>query len=552
MYFGKLLTRKLSTVEENTKKHSDEGAIMIFKIHYGLWYGGLVGIIPFMFNYAVEYSGATATQHGILYTILPFVALLAKPMVCSVADKYAAHHRCLLFFIFTTIIGYGSLALYPFFPDLILNHKQAVWVLYCVAAFIGNTSMCVVNSIGDSLAINSCQRKDTSYGQYRLWGPVGFGIFGAIWGIANEIPSMPKYTPGIITMVAILIMNSLFLAFWYDREEFKVVNRVVPQVIDSNPNYGSTQFDGRVDGDMNVNGDVMVETPKVGRTALLWRLFKLHPSIFAYLFLFTFCGIMTGIHWQFFFRYLEQVAASDNTSFSTVATLALPVQALGGELVFFMCAGAILEKIGASMTLVVCLLSFTARYLFYAFLIPNVSVYWILLVELLQGPAFGLMYCVLTHQASYYSEKIDDIVAYSASPSDTRLKNSLHATLQGVLGAAFEGLGLGFGAIIGGLSYDANPILMWKIAGFSALIVAVLYSIGTYLMPKRRPINDVERNHRGEQENELMNEGHGDEGALDELRRIARMCQSDTGRPPVRETSKQLEELKEKLDTNSN
>lgn len=520
---------------------------MIFKIHYGLWYGGLVGIIPFMFNYAVEYSGATATQHGILYTVLPFVALLAKPIVCSIADKFSAHHHCLLFFIFTTIIGYGSLALYPFFPDLINNHKNVVWVLYCLAAFIGNTSMCVVNSIGDSLAINSCQRKDTSYGQYRLWGPVGFGIFGAIWGIANEIPSMPKYTPGIITMVAILIINSLLLAFWYDKGEFKVINRVIPQVIDSNPNYGSTQFDQRVDGDMNhnVNGDGMVETPKVSRTSLLWKLAKQHPSIFAYLFLFTFCGIMTGIHWQFFFRYLEQVASKDNTSFSTVATLALPVQALGGELVFFMCAGYILKKIGASLTLVVCLLSFTCRYLLYAFLIPHVSVYWILLVELLQGPAFGLMYCVLTHQASYYSEKIDDIVSCSSQSSDIQLKNSLHATLQGVLGAAFEGLGLGFGAIVGGLSYDTDPILMWQIAGFSALVVAAAYLIVTSLMPEPRPSNLVENNHTGEQESELSIEF---EGALEELRRIARSCQSETNRPTMRKLCEQLEELKKNVD----
>lgn len=522
---------------------------MIFKIHYGLWYGGLVGIIPFMFNYAVQYSGATATQHGILYTVLPFVALLAKPMVCSVADKYAAHHRCLLFFISLTIIGYGSLALYPFFPDLINNHKQVVWVLYCVAAFIGNTSMCVVNSIGDSLAINSCQRKDTSYGQYRLWGPVGFGIFGAIWGIANEIPSMPKYTPGIITMVVILILNSLLLAFWYDKEEFKVIDRVTPQVNDSNRNYGTTQFDQRVDGDVAVNGDVIVETPKVGRAALLWKLAKQHPSIFAYLFLFTFCGTMTGIHWQFFFRFLEQVASSDNTSFSTVATLALPVQALGGELVFFMCAASILERIGSSLTLVICLLSFAARYLLYAFLIPSVSVYWILLVELLQGPAFGLMYCVLTHQASYYSEKIDDIVAYSSNPSDIQLKNSLHATLQGVLGAAFEGLGLGFGAIIGGLAYDADPILMWQLAGFSALIVAIVYLIVTSLMPEAHPTDIIERNHSGDQESELTNEPNESEGALEELRRIARSCQSETNRPSMREVRQQLEELKGRLDS---
>lgn len=421
---------------------------MIFKIHYGLWYGGLVGIIPFMFNYAAEYAGASGTQHGILYTILPFIALLAKPIVCSFADKYSAHHHCLLFFIFTTILGFGSLAIYPFIPELVDRHKNAVWLLYCLAAFVGNTSMCVVNSIGDSLAINSCQRKDVTYGQYRLWGPVGFGIFGAIWGIANEIPSMPKYTPGIITMVVILIINSLLLAFWYDKEEFKVLSHVHPEThtpLAQGQNYGTTNSAPGIseEGNQNVNttsGDDPVSggTRKVKRLNLLWQLGREEKSIFVFIFMFTFCGVMTGIHWQFFFRYLEQVARKGNQNFSTITTLAIPVQALGGELVFFMLSGAILKKLGASMTLVTCLFSFAARYLLYAYLIPHVNIYWILLVELLQGPAFGLMYCVLTHQANVYSEKIDQIVAKSSSSNDMRLKNSLHATLQGVLGASFE------------------------------------------------------------------------------------------------------------------
>lgn len=415
---------------------------MIFKIHYGLWYGALVGIIPFMFSYANEYTGASATQHGLLYTILPFVALLAKPIVGTLADKYAAHHHCLLFFIFLAILGYGSLAIYPFFPNLVKNHKNLLWILYCIAATVGNTAMCVVNSIGDSLAINSCQRKNVSYGSYRMWGPVGFGIFGAIWGIANNTETLPAFTPGIITMVVILILNSLLLAFWYDKDEFKVV---VPQVIDeptqvtTGNNYGSTEQPERAinnsSGDINREDVAALRSAKISRLEMIGKLFRKHKSIVVFLFLFTFCGIMTGIHWQFFFKYLQKVANDNQANFNLVATLALPVQALGGELVFFMVAGTILKKIGASMTLVVCLLSFAARYLLYAYLIPYVNVYWILLVELLQGPAFGLMYCVLTHQASYYSSKIDEMVVNS---SDIQLKNSLHATLQGLLGASFE------------------------------------------------------------------------------------------------------------------
>lgn len=542
---------------------------MIFKFHYGLWYGALVGIIPFMFNYAVEYSGATGKQHGILYTILPFVALIAKPIVCSIADKYAAHHHCLLFFIATTILGYGSLAIYPFFPNLIQNHKQLVWALYCIAALVGNTSMCIVNSIGDSLAVNSCQKKDISYGQYRLWGPVGFGIFGALWGVANEIPSMPKYTPGILTLVVILIINSLLIAFWYDRDEFKVIRRIISRSSSpnshqhqgetnslTNPNYGSTEVvieQPQQPNSINDGGDVVTnrssssnsdDGPKIGRLALLWRLGRQQSSIYAYIFLFTFCGLMTGIHWQFFFRYLEQMSIESKQSFSTIATLALPVQALGGELVFFMLASAILRKLGSSLVLVICLFSFAARYLLYAYLIPSVSLYWILLVELLQGPAFGLMYCVLTHQANYYSEKIDEIVASSSMRSDTKYKNSLHATLQGFLGASFEGLGLGLGALIGGLAYDINPILMWQIAGFSALAVSIICLIIAAVKPEESSLSDRTASH--DLNNGLASDNNGEGQILEELRRIAKSCQSEDQRPSISQIKADLERLAKK------
>lgn len=400
---------------------------MIFKIHYGLWYGGLVGIIPFMFNYAAEYAGASATQHGVLYTILPFVALLTKPLVCSLADKYQAHKLYLLFFIFTTMLGFGSLAVYPFVPNLTDSHKDIIWILYCLAALVGNTSMCVVNSLGDSLTVNSCQKTNTTFGTHRLWGPIGFGVFGIVWGFANEIPSMPKYTPGILTMIVILAINSLIIATWRHKDDFKILDKVSSQ--------------SSAEGSADDGGDAMDQTKsslKVDRMSLLIELGRQHSSIFAFILLFTFCGIMTGIHWQFFFGYLGQICAKDKQNFSLLTALALPVQTLGGELVFFMLSGIIMKKLGASVTLVLCLFSFAARYLLYAYLIPNVSVYWILLVELLQGPAFGLMYSVMTYQANHYSKKIDEIISRSSNPNDLQLKNSLHATLQGALGASFE------------------------------------------------------------------------------------------------------------------
>lgn len=40
--------------------------------------------------------------------------------------------------------------------------------------------------------------------------------------------------------------------------------------------------------------------------------------------------------------------------------------------------------------------------------------------------------------------------------------------------------------MIGGLAYDVDPILMWQIAGFSALVVAAISLISTTVLMIRR------------------------------------------------------------------
>lgn len=485
---------------------------MIFKLHYALWYGALVGIIPFMFNYAQKYAGVSATQHGILYAILHLAVLLTKPFLCSVADNYGAHRSVLIIFIFVTILGFGSLAIYPLIPNFTTDFKHVLWPLYCLSALVGNTSMCVVNSVGDTLAIHSSIKKNKSYGEYRLWGPVGFGIMGLVWGLTAHQSSFQQYIPGIFTMIVILVINMLFLIFWSDHEEFVISKRnlnenqvPIASTSHSNPNRPSTTYrsinaDSNLAQAITAGGDApnpassIAEESRTNFKTKLQYLKKLclkHYSIFGYFFLFTFCGTLTSMHWQFFFKFLDDQTKKQKQTFATIVTLVIPVQSLGGELVFFLLSGKIMATLGTSFTLIICLLSFAARYLAYSYLIPVVNIYWILIIELLQGPAFGLMYCVLTHQANYYSECFDKIFEENTPTENNEedFRNSLHSTLQGMLGAAFEGLGMALGSLIGGLCYDAQPLLVWKVSGYSALVVSSICTLCllTKVLLRERP-----------------------------------------------------------------
>lgn len=431
---------------------------MIFKLHYGLWYGGLVGVLPIMFPYAIHYAGATATQQGTLYTIVPFIALFAKTTLCSFSDKYRLHKQALILSILTTMLGYGSLAIYPiFFVDVAKDHKPIIWALYCGAAILGNTSLCVVNSLGDTLAINSCKKNKCTYGEYRMWGPVGFGVLGALGIFANKLTNLPYLVPGILTLIMLHLVDVILLISWKDKDELRLVCNTEPddknrisdediwhqQIEETNANklveLSKNDSEGGAQRLMASGEQSSLEKNKnqIGRFHLFWLLCRDNKPMIGFILLFTLCGVLTSVQWQFFFGYIRELTQKQNEDFSLLTTLILPVQALGGELIFFFFSGKILARLGPTCTLTICFFSFALRHLSYAYIIPLVSsIYYILLVELLQGPAFGLMYCVLIHQAQYYSGRVDDIVIkYNLSQV---YKSSLSATIQGLFGAAFE------------------------------------------------------------------------------------------------------------------
>src|SRR5689334_21561403 len=87
---------------------------IFLKAHYFLWWGSLAGILPYTALFAKKYSNASSTEVGLLYTMLPFTALIVKPLFCSLADRFRAHKLILLITIILTLFGYGALILTPF------------------------------------------------------------------------------------------------------------------------------------------------------------------------------------------------------------------------------------------------------------------------------------------------------------------------------------------------------------------------------------------------------------------------------------------------------
>ena len=145
--------------------------------------------------------------------------ILAKPLFCSIADKYAIHERVLICAILGTTISYGLLAVLPFLP-----FKNLYWPLFCVFMFFGYTSSGVLTSITDSLVLKIAEPEGSDFGKIRVWGTIGWGLMSEIIGLLNKHVStdlLPHYVPGILLFIALEVCDLILMGFYFKimREE---------------------------------------------------------------------------------------------------------------------------------------------------------------------------------------------------------------------------------------------------------------------------------------------------------------------------------------------
>ncbi|MEW6756514.1 MAG: MFS transporter, partial [Candidatus Latescibacterota bacterium] len=176
-----------------------------------------------------------------------------------------------------------------------------------------------------------------------------------------------------------------------------------------------------------------------------WRLF---------LFLAFTGGAGMGFVHHFLFLYMDGIGAS-----RTTMGMALSVATLS-ELAVFGLAHRWLDRWGVHRVLAFAMLATAARLLGYAAL-PHPG--WVLLLQLLHGPTFALMWTAGVAGASRL-----------APPG-------LGATAQGLFTGVNFGLGGAFGALLGGVLYEqVGALSMYALAG-----AGVLGSVLAYLALSR-------------------------------------------------------------------
>ncbi|XP_055690284.1 major facilitator superfamily domain-containing protein 6 isoform X2 [Lutzomyia longipalpis] len=297
------------------------------------------------------------------------------------------------------------------------------WLLFMflVASWVG---MAVVVSVGDAICFEMLDDKPHLYGNQRLWGAVGWGTFSIIAGVLVD-----KFSDGQATKDYSVVFYMMLILLTLD------------MVVSTKLQHTQTKLSTNIIRDV---GAIFASVRIV--IFFLWCVAV---------------GLCTALVWNFLFWHLEDLASAHDGNhvewIKTLQGLAMGIQCFGGELPFFFLSGWILKKIGHVHAMSLVLLGFGVRFLLYSTL---TNPWWVLPIELLNGITFGIFYSTM---ASYAS-----IVA----PPGTE------ATLQGLVGAVFEGVGVSMGSLIAGISFDKiGGSLTFRWFGLGALVLLVVHVV---------------------------------------------------------------------------
>lgn len=137
---------------------------------------GLSGASVLLGVFFKTYSDASQGEIGILLMSFPFVSLVIKPLICSLADRHQRHQLYLILTLTVMLVGFTPFVVVPFFHDFYTKTPRLSWYLLVVACHIGSGALNVAWSLGDCLAVNMAQRKGTPFGRMRLVGTISWGV----------------------------------------------------------------------------------------------------------------------------------------------------------------------------------------------------------------------------------------------------------------------------------------------------------------------------------------------------------------------------------------
>ncbi|HXV99144.1 MAG TPA: MFS transporter, partial [Anaerolineae bacterium] len=158
---------------------SAKWGLLVAKSYYLLYFAA-IGCLLF-FNIYLKQIGLSGVEIGWIGSLAPLIALVANPFWGAVADRWQIHRWVLA--TCTFVAGLVTL----FF--LQVSSFWALMGLVMALSFFRTP----INSIVDSTVMDMVKRTNSSYGQQRMWGTVGFVL--ATFGLGQWL------TPANLTII---------------------------------------------------------------------------------------------------------------------------------------------------------------------------------------------------------------------------------------------------------------------------------------------------------------------------------------------------------------
>ncbi|KOC63116.1 Major facilitator superfamily domain-containing protein 6 [Habropoda laboriosa] len=286
------------------------------------------------------------------------------------------------------------------------------------ATIISWVGMAVVVSIADTICFNLFgNEKNKEYGKQKMWGSIGFGIFGISAGYLVDVFSEGKLEKDYTCIFYIMLVIMIF-----DIIVSTTLRKKNPECSEDEP-------------------------------SILWELVTVFKdgNVLVFGWWCIGAGMCTSVVWNFLFWYTEDLAGSSQiTRLKTLQGLLTGIQCFLGELPFNFISGSVLRKLGHVNVMSLVLLIYAIRFMAYS---TVSNPWWFLIIEVLHGPTLGLCWPTMVS----YGDKV--------TPPGSK------ATIQGFIGAVFEGIGVSSGSLICG----------WLIDTYGGVTMLRAFSVGTLL-----------------------------------------------------------------------
>jgi MFS transporter, PPP family, 3-phenylpropionic acid transporter len=156
------------------KKTFDQTSISL-KGFYLLCFLGFGSLFPLLGVYLKEEVGLSGTEIGTLMSISPVVMIFAQPIWGMITDYTRRPRMVLSLSLLVTAAG-GYFVLY-------LDSYLWLLLLFIVFSFFQSALV----PVSDSILLNYVQKENKHYGNYRLFGAIGFAVAVYIAGELAEI-----------------------------------------------------------------------------------------------------------------------------------------------------------------------------------------------------------------------------------------------------------------------------------------------------------------------------------------------------------------------------